>query len=116
LAWLDNHEPDGQRLISENKTELVSLLSKSKESLRTFGIRRFGLFGSFARGEQNHDSDVDFLVEFESGKKTYENFIHLSFFLEDLIGRRVELVTPEGLSPYIGPRILQEVEYVSFAD
>jgi uncharacterized protein len=99
----------------EDKTEILYLLRKSKGSVQTFGVRRFGLFGSFARGEQNNDSDVDFLVEFESGKKTYENFIRLSFFLEDLIGRRVELITPEGLSPHIGPRILQEVEYVSFA-
>jgi uncharacterized protein len=99
-----------------DKREIISLIRKSKESIQAFGVRRFGLFGSFVRGEQHPESDVDFLVEFESGSKTYENFIHLAIFLEDLIGRRIELVTAEGLSPYIGPRILEEVEYVPFAD
>jgi hypothetical protein len=51
---------------------------------------------------------------FESGQKTFDHFMALSFLLEDLLQRRVELVTPEGLSPYIGPYILQEVEYVAF--
>jgi hypothetical protein len=51
-------------------------------------------------------------VEFESGRKTFDNFIQVAWFLEELFGRRVELVTPEALSPYIGPHILREVEYV----
>jgi predicted nucleotidyltransferase len=56
-------------------------------------------------------SDVDVLVEFEQDRKTFDNFIQLSFLLEDLFQRRVELVTIESLSPYIGPHILSEVEY-----
>ena len=51
-------------------------------------------------------------MEFEQGKKTFDNFIQLSFLLEDLFKRRVELVTIESLSPYIGPHIMSEVEYV----
>jgi uncharacterized protein len=47
------------------------------------------------------------------GEKTFDNFINLAFFLEDILGRKVDLITKESLSPYIGPRILQEVEYVS---
>jgi hypothetical protein len=54
------------------------------------------------------------LVEFEPGRKTFDAFMQLAFFLEALFGRRVELVTPESLSPYIGPHILREMEYVSF--
>ncbi len=74
-----------------------------------------GLFGSFVRGDQRADSDVDVLVEFEEGQKTFDHFIGLSFLLEDLLGRRVELVTCDSLSPHIGPHILREVEYVSLA-
>jgi len=55
------------------------------------------------------------LVEFEAGQKTFDHFMGLSFFLEELLQRRVELVTPEGLSPYIGPYILQEVQYIPFS-
>src|SRR5919205_76496 len=55
--------------------------------------------------------DVDILVEFEEGRKSFDNFMRLSFFLEELFGRRVELLTAESLSPHIGPHILREVEY-----
>ena len=56
------------------------------------------------------------LVEFEPGRKTFKNFMHLAFFLEELFGRRVELLMLESLNPYIGPRILDEVEYVELGD
>jgi predicted nucleotidyltransferase len=75
-------------------------------------VKRCGLFGSFARGEQHGQSDVDLLVEFEEGQKSFDNFMHLIFFLEEVFGRKVEVITPESLSPYVGPHILREVEYV----
>jgi uncharacterized protein len=89
------------------------LLDQSDEKLKNFGVKRCGLFGSFLRDRQNFQSDIDLLVEFEVGKKTYDNYIHLAFFLEELFGRSVDLVTPESLSPYIEPHILREVEYAS---
>jgi predicted nucleotidyltransferase len=103
----------GQRV--ETKQEIVSILGQHQEQLRLLGVKRLGLFGSFVRGEQGRDSDVDILVEFERDQRTFDHFIALSFLLEDLLGRRVELVTPESLSPYIGPHILREVEYVPVA-
>ncbi len=97
----------------QTQDHILSLIKEYKDQIRAFGVKRLGLFGSFARGQQNADSDVDLLVEFDLGQKTFDAFIHLAFFLEDLFGRRVELVTPESLSPYIGPHILREVEYVT---
>lgn len=99
----------------ERKRDLFALLAKHQEQLKQFGVKRWGVFGSFARGQQNDRSDVDILVEFEQGKKSFDNFMHLAFFLEEQVGRRVELVTPESLSPYIGPHILREVEYASIS-
>ena len=61
----------------------------------------------------HQNSDVDILVAFEPDQKTFDNFMDLSFFLEDLLGRPVDLVTVEALSPYIGLHILEEVEYVA---
>ena len=81
-----------------------------------YGVKQIGLFGSFVRDEGKADSDVDFLVDFEKEKKTLKNFMGLAFFLEDLFQRKVEVVTPQGLSPYIGPYILKAVEYVPLAD
>ena len=98
-----------------DKQDVMSLLRLHADQIRGLGVKRLGLFGSFARGHADADSDVDLVVEFEEGQKTYDNFIGLSFLLEDLLDRPVELVTRESLSPYIGPHILAEVEYVAFA-
>ena len=98
----------------QTKERILLLIEEHKEQLRDLGVKKLGLFGSFVYKEHHAESDIDFLVEFERGKKTFDNFMRLSFFLEDLFERRVELVTPEALSPYIGPHIMREVEYVSF--
>ena len=96
---------------ARDKQEVFALLTENGSRLRQLGVKRCGLFGSFARGEQTEQSDVDILVEFEEGQKTFDNFMGLAFFLEDLFGRKVDILTPESLSPYIGPHILREVEY-----
>lgn len=95
------------------KEELVSAISTNKELIRSFGVRKIGIFGSFSKGYQNESSDVDLLVDFTPEKKTFDNFIDLSFFLEELFGRKVELLTHQSLSKFIGPYILNEVENVS---
>jgi predicted nucleotidyltransferase len=98
----------------QTKAQVIALLREYHQELHRFGVRRCGVFGSFVRDAAIHpQSDVDILVAFEPDQKTFDNFIHLSFFLEDLFGRTVDLITVESLSPYIGPRILDEVEYVS---
>ena len=96
----------------QTKQKAISIIEKYQQRIKALGVKRLGLFGSFAREEQDLESDIDLLVEFDQGKKTFDNFMQLSFLLEDLFGRRVELVTPESLSPYIGPHIMNEVEYV----
>ena len=93
------------------KNDVLKLLFQNRARIRELGVKRLGLFGSIARGEQAIQSDVDLLVEFEEGRKTFDNFMQLSFLLEEVLQRRVELVTLESLSPYIGPYILREVEY-----
>jgi len=95
----------------KDKREIFALLAENEPQLRRLGVRRCGLFGSFARDEQNEQSDVDILVDFEEGRKTFDNFMEVAFLLEDVFGRKVDLLTPESLSPYIGPHILREVRY-----
>ncbi len=98
----------------QTKAQVLALLRECYQELQHFGVTRCGVFGSFARDAAvDIQSDVDILVVFEPDQKTFDNFIHLSFFLEDLFGRAVDLITIESLSPYIGPHILDEVEYVS---
>ena len=100
-------------MIVQTKEQIFRLLDQHREKLKSFGVKRWGLFGSFLHDRQNSQSDIDLLIEFESGQKNYDNYIHLAFFIEELLGRPVDLVTPESLSPYIGPHILREVEYAS---
>jgi len=100
--------------VVQDKKNILGLIKNNEKRIQNFGVRRLGLFGSFVRGEQNKESDVDLLVEFDKGKKSFDNFIHLSFFWEDLLHHRVELVTPESLSPHLKPYITQEVEYLAF--
>lgn len=72
------------------------------------GVRRLALFGSVLRNEARPESDVDLLVEFTPGQKSFDRFLALSDLLEARLGRRVELVTTEALSPFLGPHILAE--------
>jgi len=83
------------------------LKAHEKEIKKKFGVRNIGIFGSYARGEEKETSDVDVLVEFE--EPTFRNFMGLVFFLEDIFGREVDLVTTKGLSPYIRPHVEKEV-------
>jgi len=96
----------------KDKHEVKQRLLSACGTIRLFGVSGIGLFGSFRLGKQTSQSDVDLLVTFTPGQHTFDNFMDLSFFLEDLLGRKVELVTPKSLSPYIGPRILRKVERV----
>lgn len=94
-----------------DKKYILSTLQKHKKSLKKLGVKKIGLFGSYVRGEADHESDIDLLVIFEEGKKNFRNFMGVAQYLEEIFGRRIEIVTKESLSPYIGPHILEEVEY-----
>jgi predicted nucleotidyltransferase len=100
----------------QTRKDLIERLRHHRGDLRRLGVQRIGLFGSFGRDEPSAESDVDLLVEFVPGEKSFDNFMSVSFLLEDQLERPVELVTPESLSPHIGPHILQNVEYVEVGD
>jgi uncharacterized protein len=98
------------------KNDVLQRLAAEAARIKSHGVRRLGLFGSFVRDQPRADSDVDLLVEFQPGNKTFDNFMALADLLEGVLQRRVELLTTESLSPYIGPRILTEVEDVALGD
>jgi predicted nucleotidyltransferase len=96
-----------------SKNNILSLINAHKPQLMSFGINRIGLFGSYVRDEQKPQSDIDILVDFESEKETFDNFMNLYNYLEELFtDEKIEVVTVNGLSPYIGQYILKEVNYV----
>jgi hypothetical protein len=83
------------------------LRSHIQDIKSSFAVKRIGIFGSFSRGEQKESSDIDILVEFE--KPHFRNFMNLSFYREDLLGRKVDLVTVKGLHPRIRPYVENDV-------
>ena len=94
------------------KEELLSAIISNSDRIKSFGVNRLGIFGSAIKGSFTESSDIDLLVEFYPEKKSFDNFIDLSFFMENLLGRTVEIITPQSLSKFIGPHILKEVENV----
>jgi len=91
------------------RVQILDTLKKHDDTLRKYSVRRIGLFGSYARGEQKRGSDVDLLVELET--PSYDNFYDLSVSLEKLLRRKVELVTNRGLSDHMRPYIEQDVAW-----
>jgi predicted nucleotidyltransferase len=94
------------------RDETIRRLQEAEPEIRRLGVRRLALFGSVLRDQAGPESDVDVLVEFAHGAKTFERLLALSELLEQRLGRRVEVVTTEALSPFLGPRILAEAEDV----
>jgi len=76
-----------------------------------FKITEIGVFGSYVRGEQREDSDIDLLVEFEKGYKTFDNYMELKFFLEEILTSKIDLVTKTAIRDEIKQNILSEVTY-----
>ncbi|AKB38606.1 Nucleotidyltransferase domain protein [Methanosarcina siciliae C2J] len=76
-----------------------------------FGVKRIGIFGSFAGGEEKAGSDIDVLVEFDETKITFDNYMDLKFYLEDLFKREVDLVIESSIKPRLKDNITREVVY-----
>jgi predicted nucleotidyltransferase len=94
------------------REQAIERLHSVEQQIRRLGVRRLALFGSVVRNQATPTSDVDILVEFEPAMKNLETFLGLAFLLDEVLGRRADVVTTEALSPYIGPHILREAEDV----
>ena len=91
----------------------VTLIEAHAAELRAFGVRKIGVFGSFARGEETFESDVDVYLEFAEGIKTYDNFFAIHELLQELFGRPIDVVTDGSLSERKARLILPTVRYAS---
>jgi predicted nucleotidyltransferase len=93
------------------KEKILGKIEKNREKIKKYGVKRIGLFGSYIRNEQGEKSDIDILVKFEEGMKTFDNYMDLKFFLEDLFGYKVDLVMSDAIKPRLKPYIMKEVVY-----
>ena len=85
------------------------LLRQHKQDLKTYGVKKIAIFGSVLRQEDKPDSDIDLLIDFDSQKGLFA-FIDLKTYLETLLGRKVDLVTKNGLHPALKDKILEEAQ------
>ena len=93
-----------------DREKILEMLRQNKINLEmNFSVRRIGLFGSFLRGSAGEKSDVDILVELDV--PTFDHYMDLKFFLEDTLGRPVDLVLADTLKPRLQPFIISEVAY-----
>jgi len=95
------------------KENILAALKSNKPELSKLGVVNIGLFGSYLRDEQSEKSDIDLLIDFEPGKENFDNFMAVYDLFENIFkNQKVEVVTKNGLSKYIGPKILNDVMYV----
>jgi predicted nucleotidyltransferase len=97
--------------MTKTPEELLKVIEGNSAAIRGFGVRRLALFGSCARGEDKPTSDVDVLVDLET--KTFDAYMDLKFFLEDLLHRPVDLVLESALKPRLRAGILKEAIHAS---
>lgn len=95
------------------KEYILTTIRENKKELLRFGILKVGLFGSYVRGDESETSDIDLLIDFDPDHENFDNYMAVCNILEQLFrNEKLEIVTKNGLSPYIGPKILNEVQYV----
>ncbi len=98
--------------------EILEKIQENMNEIRRFGVKKIGLFGSYVKDEQRTESDIDILVEFKKDQKTFDHYMDLKFFLEDLFklnlfNLKVDLVISEAIQPDLKPYILDSVKYAS---
>jgi Predicted nucleotidyltransferases len=93
--------------------DIQAILQEHKNYLaEKFGVIEIAIFGSYARNEQREDSDIDLIVDFKKGWKTFDNYMNLKFYLEELLGKKVDLMIKSAINSRIKPFIIEEAIYV----
>ena len=95
------------------RDDILSFLKAHKQEMRRgYGVKRIGLFGSYARQAENEDSDIDIVVEFEADKKNLRNFFGFKRYLEENLGNSVDLGIESALKPIVRNAVKKNIIYV----
>jgi len=95
------------------RENILAILKTHKIEFSKYGVSDIGLFGSYLRNEQSAESDIDLLIDFEPEKENFDNYMAVYDLFENLFeNERIEIITKNGLSKHIGPKILNDVMYV----
>ena len=93
--------------MQRTRGNVLDVLEQNRETIRQFGVERLGLFGSCARGDAAEPNDLDFVVELKV--KSFDTYMDLKFFLEDLFECQVDLVLQSTIKPQLRPQIMKEL-------
>lgn len=96
-----------------NSDKILKIINENQRYIKKFGVKSIGLFGSYATNNQKSESDIDLLVEFKKGKKTFDNYMDLKFYLENLFDCNIDLVLKEALKVDLKSNILKSVKYAA---
>ncbi|MFA7062370.1 MAG: nucleotidyltransferase family protein [Pedobacter sp.] len=94
------------------RDEIITFLTHNKSEIeQRYGVTKIGLAGSYARDEATLESDIDIIVEIKSPNK-FRSFFYLLYFLQDALGKQIDLVTESSLKPLVKKTILKDIVYV----
>ncbi|MFV2016189.1 MAG: nucleotidyltransferase family protein [Candidatus Heimdallarchaeota archaeon] len=96
----------------EALAQKIKIINQNMPNLIELGVKKVGIFGSFVTGSNDEESDLDILIEFNKDFNTYDNLLNVHFLLQKLFPQKIDLVTINGLSPYIKESVLTEVVFV----
>ena len=97
--------------LTEDK--IIEEIENRSEKINEFGVKEIGLFGSYLEGEPKEESDIDILVQFKEDEKSFDNYMGLKFFLEDLFEKEVDLVIKNTLKDHLKDEILRSTKYAA---
>lgn len=97
--------------VARSREQILRIIEANRDQIRGYGVRKLGLFGSYARGEASETSDVDLVVEFEH--KSFDAYMDLKALLESLLDRRVDLVLGDAVKPMLRAAIVDQAVYAS---
>jgi len=101
-------EADTKLVVKRKNKEIEKIKQKIKDILKKNKVKRAGIFGSYARGEQKENSDIDILVEIDDKNMSLLGFIDMKLALQDGLGKKVDLVEYSTIKPRIKESVLNE--------
>lgn len=91
--------------------DIIAFFKTNKSEMKKYGVKKIGLFGSYAKDLESSNSDIDVLVEFKEGNKTFDNYMDLKFYLEKQFSRDVDLVINDNIKEDLKNEILESAIY-----
>ncbi len=95
-----------------NREDVIEILKAKRNEIESLGVYNIGLFGSYARRENMPESDIDLIIDLDANRKSFDNFMNISMLLEDILNKKVDLLTRESIDTDFFNSIKNDIIYV----